>query len=1032
MKTVRVYSKNKIYTFKLDSDFDDYLQLKLDDYLREILENNFINKAGRKLELITAYKNKSLMYEDIPNFIKEKYDLPIRDEGIDVIKLSPKLKILECFQCKDFNGYVSNHDLGTFYAFKINNDKFKETPFTIVGSNNTKFPKNVKYISYDINEFNSKNTQEISESVIVEQIQLRHYQIKAIEHIDSAVSEFQNNIRIKLPTGCGKTQIIYHYCKQQDKKILILVPRIAIAEQIKLYFDNVLKLPIECYWFDVRQNNNSNIILSVYNSVDRIPKTKFDMIFIDEAHHILGSELYQAFVNENEIDNNNNYITSILKLESKFIVYLSATIDIKTKYDYEYSMDQAIAEGFLSDYEIHLMYVSNDNKDRDLIKIIKENKEYKHIIVYCNQIATATRLVKYLNENQIPSDVVTSKTKKKDRNSIIDSFKNGLLKIICSVDCLNEGVDLPIADTAIFYNNRKAEINIIQCIGRVLRLHDFKPKSHIVLLDSDSKNCEKNCTYYLNAINKTDKFFKQRIEKTFRSYDYRNISKNKSSSLSGRSIIKTEDKYFNKITKIRMTFQDRLESCMRFKEKYDRIPRSKEPLFENWNIGSWIHNTIKRRPSDDKERIEVEKIFGTLIYEYIGKQIKIENKLKLFKEYYNKFHKIPNNENEKYKNVNIGRKFNYMLKNNEKIIPRLEEIFEMIYYNGSCVHKDNIKIVLNMIKKLRIYQCIDVSILREFGYRYFDTLVLLNYCNENQSDYRIKLINQLKESYDLEFEYFYKSNLYNEIITKYVNLCLDYIQKNNPYGLHCCSVINGLLSLNVNENVKEELIDKIEEIIDKDFYYDKYNKSIKQINLHELMLRFHKTIKGCCGNQLYEMIIEMYSYSVNLMSKISTDFIADLFKNKNNTKIADSIFTAATIFNITKIIDQIELATDSVCYNKFLYKLDWVLECLNKLDLFYSGKFSDTDLTILIHQLNLVDNIIYYCVENKKEHILKFIDKKYDENYFNKIKQLILIFIKNKVDDYLVNNDEPNVFTTNLDENYIQKLIRILELYKMK
>ena len=65
---------------------DNYIQNKLKDYLKELQENNFKINSGRKLELITAYKNNSLLYEDVPEYIKDKYDLPSRDEGIDVIK----------------------------------------------------------------------------------------------------------------------------------------------------------------------------------------------------------------------------------------------------------------------------------------------------------------------------------------------------------------------------------------------------------------------------------------------------------------------------------------------------------------------------------------------------------------------------------------------------------------------------------------------------------------------------------------------------------------------------------------------------------------------------------------------------------------------------------------------------------------------------------------------------------------------------------------------------------------------------------
>lgn len=97
---------------------NQYIENKLNDYLYELSTSKFVINKWRKLELITAYKNKSLLYEDVPEHIKEKYDLPSRDEGIDIIKLNNET-IIETYQCKDYNGYVSNHSLGTYFAFHL-------------------------------------------------------------------------------------------------------------------------------------------------------------------------------------------------------------------------------------------------------------------------------------------------------------------------------------------------------------------------------------------------------------------------------------------------------------------------------------------------------------------------------------------------------------------------------------------------------------------------------------------------------------------------------------------------------------------------------------------------------------------------------------------------------------------------------------------------------------------------------------------------------------------------------------------------
>ena len=59
---------------------------------------------------------RTLLYEDVPTEIKNKYDLTYKDTGIDLIKIDiENNKILEIIQCKNYSRRLSHHKLGTFY-----------------------------------------------------------------------------------------------------------------------------------------------------------------------------------------------------------------------------------------------------------------------------------------------------------------------------------------------------------------------------------------------------------------------------------------------------------------------------------------------------------------------------------------------------------------------------------------------------------------------------------------------------------------------------------------------------------------------------------------------------------------------------------------------------------------------------------------------------------------------------------------------------------------------------------------------------
>ena len=764
---------------------DNYIQNKLKDYLKELQENNFKINSGRKLELITAYKNNSLLYEDVPEYIKDKYDLPSRDEGIDVIKLNNE-EIIETYQCKDYgskgssgakapyNGRVSNHKLGTYFGFHLY--QLKNIPFNIVGSTNTVFNSTIKPIIYDINEDFGEYTEEDKEVCVLDN--LRWYQIECIEKIeklyldlisninndgnyilepisslceeseidssidsedifisdleinsedttindseniseidleidseinsentsitdleidskDTSITNSEINIedtfindsedtsithskinpkdtlitysklnhkdtspiitnkefRIRIPCGCGKTAVMYYF-GVFGYNTLILVPKINIATQIKNYFENTLNKVVNTYWTNTNNNNNSNVTICVYDSVDKIKSNKYDMIFVDEAHHIIGSKLYKYY---NEvIQIKESYINTIEKLECTLKVYLSATIDVKHfENSYELDFNRAIKEGYLTDYEFNILYVEPNFEEnyRKLVKIINENKEYKHIIIYCNRIETAEYINDLLNKHKIISHVIVSRSDNSTelkREKILEDFRNGLVKVLCSVNCLNEGTDLPIADTCMFVNDRGSEINIIQCIGRVLRKYKYKSKARIVLFDTNPDDAELKYENYMRVMDKIDSGFKQDLKHKLKIYNY---SRDYKFDL---KIKEKENQYFDKIIRFRLSWEDKLRLCQEFYDNYKRLPMSKE-TYKGFGIGSMLYDI---RKSNNKNKInQLEKIFHCKLFQ-IGekKDILFQNNILLCEKFNNIHHRWPK-RTETIDGFNIG------------------------------------------------------------------------------------------------------------------------------------------------------------------------------------------------------------------------------------------------------------------------------------------------------------------------------------------------------------------------------------------
>lgn len=68
-----------------------------------------------------------------------------------------------------------------------------------------------------------------------------------------------------------------------------------------------------------------------------------------------------------------------------------------------------------------------------------------------------------------------------DRDEILKQFQDGMIDVIASMKCLDEGVDIPRAETAIFCSSTGNPRQFIQRRGRILRKH--KDKDHAVIHD---------------------------------------------------------------------------------------------------------------------------------------------------------------------------------------------------------------------------------------------------------------------------------------------------------------------------------------------------------------------------------------------------------------------------------------------------------------------------------------------------------------------------------------------------------------------
>lgn len=122
-----------------------------------------------------------------------------------------------------------------------------------------------------------------------------------------------------------------------------------------------------------------------------------------------------------------------------------------------------VPEGNMPDYV-------GGNDDFDMSEEISDDYEAEHLINQYTQVVTE------VNDHVTVRKFVSGQ---KDREEILSDFADGRLQVLTSMKCLDEGVDVPRSELAIFCSSTGNPRQFIQRRGRVLRTHPDKKMAEL-------------------------------------------------------------------------------------------------------------------------------------------------------------------------------------------------------------------------------------------------------------------------------------------------------------------------------------------------------------------------------------------------------------------------------------------------------------------------------------------------------------------------------------------------------------------------
>ena len=123
-----------------------------------------------------------------------------------------------------------------------------------------------------------------------------------------------------------------------------------------------------------------------------------------------------------------------------------------------------------------------------IIDEIRKKQNIRNTIVFCADGEQVSEVLNILKQRGIFASSLTEKQGSaespqfngmSERNFIIQQFKDELIEVLVAIKCMDEGIDIPSADTAIIISSTTNPREYIQRIGRVIRNHPGKQYANI-------------------------------------------------------------------------------------------------------------------------------------------------------------------------------------------------------------------------------------------------------------------------------------------------------------------------------------------------------------------------------------------------------------------------------------------------------------------------------------------------------------------------------------------------------------------------
>uniref|UniRef100_UPI00359F2BCD DEAD/DEAH box helicase n=1 Tax=Jeotgalibaca porci TaxID=1868793 RepID=UPI00359F2BCD len=116
----------------------------------------------------------------------------------------------------------------------------------------------------------------------------------------------------------------------------------------------------------------------------------------------------------------------------------------------------------------------------DVIQNYRKLADGKQAIVYCHSVDFSKEVAEAFRSDGIAAEHADAKTSKVEREKIMSDFRSGELKVLCNVDLISEGFNVPDCEVVILLRPTESLVLHIQQSMRSMR---YKPGKRAIIID---------------------------------------------------------------------------------------------------------------------------------------------------------------------------------------------------------------------------------------------------------------------------------------------------------------------------------------------------------------------------------------------------------------------------------------------------------------------------------------------------------------------------------------------------------------------